>query len=153
MGRRLLCAFLVMCLMAVVSAPPAAAESDSVTILGQGLWGSTSTDNYDEFGPYSVGVSWRTGCCGSFTYMSARSIGYNDDLYWHEVWDDIASCGNCNITDSTFAYRCGWEGCGINSYVTTRHYFESSAIAGSATLYTSHDGSHSTSSCWNIAGC
>lgn len=153
MRVRLLAALLIGSLMVVLLLSQAAAESQSRTILGQTLYGLTTSDRGDEFGPYSLGLSYWQGCCGTFAYMSVGSNGYNDDGGWHLVWNSFKSCANCVTTDATYTYRCGWLGCGPYSYVASRHYFESSAIAGTATFYTSHNGLRSTSSCYYTAGC
>lgn len=155
MRRKIAVACSIGIAFAILVASSVTAETKSQVILGQTLYGNTSTGATDTGGTYSNGLSWRTGCCGTFTYMSVGSRGHNSETGWHQVWSHFLSCSNCNVSPQTKAYRCGTNpsNCAAANYVTSRHYFESGLIGGSTTFFTSHNGARSTYSCYYYSGC
>ncbi len=88
-------------------------------------------------------------------YLYIQTRGWNNDLGWHfESHEDVGYPYLCCYYVSTpWTYACGGYVCDqANWYISSYHYYKETPSDGGRTVYTSHDGQHSTSGCF-FSGC
>lgn len=135
---------LVVALMSA-SALSVGAEYSSFYEGGVYALGVTSTAGTDAFGTYHTVES----STNPYVYqISAAGRGWNSDGGWHVVSDPSNGCFQCTAI-SVKVYRCGSlpSNCAVPTYVVGYHYWNDFRF-GTPERYTSHDGAHSSYSCW-----
>jgi hypothetical protein len=138
-SRHWLVSLTVVSVIALTFTLTAYAESRSIN-LGNGKTGTGETWTYqDSYGNIIAEAYTKSNVAIYFQDVTGKSYSAID--YIHKIDEHYASAYNATRVDMPGG---NW----VVSWVTTRHYWRLSPYGGDYSLFTSHNGSFSTSSCY-----